>query len=139
MFEDSAVQSGSPIATGETTHPELFCDFGGLYVPDGEQWACQNCQQTRAELSGEFTLQTPREPRELDIMAERFFLGPKTWETCPVCEHGRPTTNCDRRGVSMRVKPGSSPVPAVSTSGERMTDSTVAASPWAVSPVQCDV
>ncbi len=64
----------------------FFCDCGGLLVP-GDEWTCQACNAS-SEMDGvTFSTTTEQTRRELSIVTDRFFRGPKTSATCPECGH----------------------------------------------------
>lgn len=86
---DTAVGTGGETIdeVGGQRPGDLFCDCGGLLVPDEPAWRCQSCDATGSMDGVAFGTVEEQERRNLSVVDERFFRGPKTDATCPDCGH----------------------------------------------------
>jgi len=73
--------------TGNTAISQLFCDCGGILTGGTDGWMCKACGTAASKPSADVMVTTHQEERNLSVVTDQFFVGPKTSETCPECKH----------------------------------------------------
>lgn len=74
-------------STGDTAISALFCNCGGLLTGGTEGRKCKACGTTASKPSRDVMVTTHQKERNLRVVTDQFFIGPKTSETCPECKH----------------------------------------------------